>query len=774
MRLFVFLALLILPLSHAIAADKPDFYLKWMKHPIESSGPAKMQLIQRIVPVAKGKYFSIGEITLMEVPKEKGFTVDSLQKDIQTAMGFKSWRTRTVGKAKVFEQIWPEARKFYRLYVLEDKDTIRMSIATFRMAYGRSLYLESEVMQRLFISEKKKSYDFANDLFARLNQTISHWIMPSANAQIPISWDNLLGGAGSVIDTTSIDQLLSGIHSMQGTLADTNTQISGVNANIAVANQHWGDTNVQLGNANTQLAAVNQNWAGTNGQLNTANQNWAQTNQQLKDYQNILSGIKDQAAQTSQMVDQNWKDTNKIASEYLSTMKDMTRPEKLALMAGATAAGAALGATAVNLAVSGVKWGITEIGRLISGYYKEKKHQERLAEFKQARELYYKSKSSIDSLEASVDGFIQIFETANLSKMPMDQVLTQLNRLKLLKESELKVKKEKLDSLTLKRIDGVSNKSCDLQYHSLGEELPQLQSLVDSISAMTKQLKSAEGTAGACQDISMAISKLIEAEMDLELSRREMVNALSSYIEDLRRKQVKVDDLDDELNRGKDDKRIDQSIRKAKSTVGKQAQDQIAAARENFMDECQRLMKAHPEAREGRSNRIRFCKEFYSKVGSSMSKQMLGRTSDEKMKSTDDAYLKTLKETMKAEVERSYPTQTGLQDAIQEKLTMTMATSTQQTFNASQANSKMKELKTSTRIDRKSSVDDQYSSNLSLFAEQIDGAYQMKKEFEKELTGIETTQDLQNKKMTAEVVSLKNTRLDRLQGKKQKIEELCQ
>jgi hypothetical protein len=759
MRLCSWFLFSFLLIGQAYAAPSPDFYLKWMKYPLQSSGQVKFQLIERIVPIEKGKHFSVGEISLIEIPKEKNFSVQSLQKDILTAMGFKSWHTRTVGKAKVFEQVWPEARKFYRLYVLENQDTVRLSVATFRMAYGKSLYLESEVVQRLFLREKKNAYDWAGELFSQLG----HWVIPEAHAQSPIDWGDLFGGNGGSplggLDADSINKLLSGLDQIKGTLGDTNVQLN-------VANQNWGNTNVQLGEANA-------NWANSNAQMGEANKNWAETNQQMKEYQDILNGFKDQAAKTSDMVDKNWKDTNKIASDYLTTLKDMSRPEKLALAAGATAAGAVLGATAMNMAISGVKWGITEIGRLISGYYKEKKHQERLAEFKQAREMYYKSKTAIDSLESSVDGFIQVFEKANLSKMPMDTILSQLARLKLLKESELKIKHEKLDELTRKRLDGTSDDKCEMQLNALADDMPKLQSLVDAIDSMSKQLKTSENAGKACQDIRLAIGKLIEAEMDLELSRREMVNALSSYIEDMRRKQVQVAELDDKMNSGKDDKRLDKTMGKTKKTVNSQAKDQISDARDHFVDQCQSFLKNRPDARNGRSNRARFCKDFYAQVGQSMSTKLTGRTSDQKMTSTDQAYMTDLQAVMQTELEKFYPGLPDLQTAIQTGLASSMAISTQQAFNAAQAKVQIADVKADTRLDRKSSVDDQYRSNLALFTESVDSAYQMKKEFEKELTGLETMRNPATGKLTAEISELKNTRLDRLQGKKQKIEELC-
>lgn len=517
--------------SFAATSTTPDFYLKWMKYPVQTTGKIKMQFIQRIVPLPRNQHFSIGEITLMEMPKEKDFSIETMQNEVRVAMGFKAWNKRSVGKAQVFEQEWSEARKFYRLYVMEEKDTVRFSVATFRMGYAKNLMLESEVVQRLFMQDKKQAYDWASDIFAQLRQLI----LPTAQAQIP-GLD--LGGLG--LDQATIDKLLGGV----------------------------SDITKGLNEANGQLTKVNDNWAGTNKVGEDANKNWAETNKQLQDYQNILKGFQDQAGKTSDMVDRNWKDTNAI-------IKDLGRPEKVALIAGVSAASAVLGASAMNMAIAGVKWGVTEIARLVSGYYKEKDYQVRLASFKTAREIYYATKSAIGGLESSVDGFITVFESSALPALPMETILSDLKNLKLDKELEIEVKREKLKQLKTVELNGGLCPDEKATQGQLTHEVTTLMSLVGSIESMKKDISFAHGASRACADAKSAIQKLIEAELELEQRRREMIVGLSAYIEDLRRKQVKISNLDDELNSGKDDARLDKTMGKTEKTVNKQAEEQI-------------------------------------------------------------------------------------------------------------------------------------------------------------------------------------------------------
>lgn len=176
---------------------------------------------------------------------------------------------------------------------------------------------------------------------------------------------------------------------------------------------------------------------------------------------------------------------------------------------------------------------------------------------------------------------------------------------------------------------------------------------------------------------------------------------------------------------------------------------------------------------KGRGNRKRFCEEFYKQVNESMSEQMRRRTSTEKMNATDAEYIKTLGKTMQEKMENFYPGQKALHEDLTKEFISTFALTTQQSIDAEQANDQMAHLKFGTERDRKSSVDDEYHSNLTTFTESVDSAITMKKELEKEATGMETKIDPVTGKLTAEISQLKNTRVDRLRGKKQKINELC-
>jgi hypothetical protein len=788
------------------------FQLNWMKFPEKREGALKFQMIKRIMPIA-GDYVSLGDITMVEMPKEKGFIREHFIRDYSYAMGIRDWNTRQVDNVFVYEQEWTEARKFIRIFLEEKQESVKFSIAILRKAYIRELYLESEIIQRLQFTKNRSGMDWAKEIVSFVYNNLS---ISSASAQF--DWANLFNGGGpgggtsgipgnngigplpGGLDPNSISNLVNNINGLNSTmnqsisvLNETNVQLGNANSNwtnsnvhFGNMNQNWQNTNGQIGVANQnwadtnkQLAGANQNWAESNNQMNIANQNWAETNQQLKEYQKLIGGLgKDflsQANETSKMIDTNWKETNRIADGYLNVMKDMTNPKKVAILAGATAAGAALGATAVNLAVGGVKWGIGILAKFISGEFKEKKHQELLNEFKTAREAYYKTKSQVQSLEEGIDSFIKLFEMANLDQIPVDKVFSELTSIRILKNSELSYKNQKLDQMTVDVMEGrKDDNSCR---ENLAKEIQELKTFIGTTEKIVDLLKKTQQSDQICANLKQALAQIIDMEHMLDLHRRELIHATSAYVEEINRRQKEVIKLNDKLNDGDDDRAVDGKIKKAQKISELTAHKNIKMAKSSYKDACHELMRS-PLARKGLVGRNKFCRQTLQSINSLIQEDLTKRSNKDILNSNESNYFKMVEAKIEDRVRKYFPAvsnrdyESFYRDAVK-KLRGPLVQYTQEQFNSAKADDVFQDLKDETKIQKKTDKDDFYTTNNWLFAETIKSAEEFRKDLEEEVTGLSEIHNDDAEGKNYELTKVKNMRLEKLLAKKRRLEELC-
>jgi len=126
----------------------------WVATPTEvregPSGRYEGKILQRYV-IADGKPFAVGNIVYVKFPKTSNshdFSATTVAEELRIAMGFRSWNHRQQLAAHVYESEWTATRRFVRVYMTEDRQSISYAVALFRMAYADTLAGETELIQR--------------------------------------------------------------------------------------------------------------------------------------------------------------------------------------------------------------------------------------------------------------------------------------------------------------------------------------------------------------------------------------------------------------------------------------------------------------------------------------------------------------------------------------------------------------------------------------------------------------------------------------------------
>ncbi len=134
---------------------------RWMATPTHilktTHGNIEMKILERFI-FTGDTHFSIGNIAYLKVPKDQkqAFSIINTAEKVREAMGFSSWKHRRYKDSYVFESDWDKVHRYFKLFILEEKDSIIYVSALLRSAYLDSTLLESEYLQRSLVDPTEK------------------------------------------------------------------------------------------------------------------------------------------------------------------------------------------------------------------------------------------------------------------------------------------------------------------------------------------------------------------------------------------------------------------------------------------------------------------------------------------------------------------------------------------------------------------------------------------------------------------------------------------
>lgn len=448
---------------------------------------------------------------------------------------------------------------------------------------------------------------------------------------------SLLGGSNSNNGSNGLPSFnynfTGNFSGLENSVKDLNNNVSALNTNVGTANANWGVTNGQLGNANTnwgntniQIGNANNNWNNTNTEFGNANNNWNNTNIQIGNANNNWNNTNKEAEKANQ----NWEETNKKIGELNETAKKATEdanknwadtnkeiakmndtadraqeaantnwaesnkilakamdPNHMAKVAFYTAAGAALGGIAVNLAVQGVTEGIAFLYELFTGTKKKKLEWE---DFEKAMQVWDNTLNDLVKMEQGVDSLIaafDFFEGKNLGNDYVKQLTVATRDMRF--DRDMFLEKFKDQSMDI---------SCRKLFYDAADELDQKVKEYEKIIqyASNNSMSITNGPSYFCNQLKDLQRKILAAETQMQDLRLKILVAENQYYG---KQSDAIDKRDDDIEKVND--RLNSTL-KEKKAYDKKILERIEVANKQHKSEW---ISACVDGKNGDGERIK-------------------------------------------------------------------------------------------------------------------------------------------------------------------------
>lgn len=476
--------------------------------------------------------YPIGNVIYLKFPKarEAGhaparFDPEEISAQLLGGLGLDAWKVkRREGRAYVFESDWPVAHRWVRVYAAESEDSIEVSVVNFRIAYAEDVAVESELIQRQLFGVLGAKVPWLRKMVAETDAfgDARYWAA-----------DLLEGGISRFLGTDAW---------AQGGAASCPACPAGLPANVCSAYQ--AQCNVAGASNNLASASSNlQNISNFVGQLDPGSINKAAgtvggidpgaVNGVLKNLQQISpTDINNALASVPSLANS--------ASSMANSLQEFVDPGHAFVWAAMSAAGAALGASAISMAVDGIAAAGKALVKAIAG----KSGAELFEAFKVARKEYTEISSAQGSLEAALDNMLALDELQKQFHLSRGQIVASLGPL----ASQLRARSDSAYAKLRAAIDGNSSAAC---VDFLSQRHSQLEDQAKLLAALHEKLSNLPD-AKVCDQLAELIGKIQQAEGDLNLARGDITAGQSAWGDVWRDKQ---DDLTKNVEHEKADAR---------------------------------------------------------------------------------------------------------------------------------------------------------------------------------------------------------------------------
>jgi hypothetical protein len=562
---------------------------KW-RAGLEQTSPAgeSVRIYQRFYQ-DKERAFALGQLTHLKAQKveKESFKqyADAVKKSAKKIYRPKMIVERRYGDAYVFEGFWDKGNRFFRYYVWQHKEKRHTSVSTFRISYGDKLYTETEIFQRtLYLknSNKVKTTSFeVLDLF--MNKA---WAQDGCNCA-PGDYLCLLlcasngGGATGGSGGINFNDFLSEITTL-------NTNISAFNANV---NTNWGESNNNWNASNQNWNASNENWGETNRILDETRQEFASFNQMIdRNWAESNEIIDNRMGEFNQILDQRWGESNAILEDQMQQANDILKqamkPENAFVLAAATGAGAALGATLVGFAVDGVVFGIK---KLVELFKPDMNDEEKLAAFQKAIEEYEKVSSAHKQLEDVLENLPMMMKMSRALAQTRENTLFNLQDLRVereLKQHEINAAKAREGELA--EATNMPNRATCLR-----EAIQTRIGLEDDLKDMDKLITYLQNNMNLenkfCGDLQNIWRKYLDAEMSLAALRRKLAlpDMQANFLTFKAKQLEEMRENNRDIASPREARRLNDQLLDIAKETRKDAKKEVKKARKSLLNLCE-------------------------------------------------------------------------------------------------------------------------------------------------------------------------------------------
>lgn len=571
----------------AAVLDQQEFASSWNYTPLVKRTAGTSELQMKLFK--KTMWFGKTEVPVVETtftflknPQEKT-NLSQLALTIQKTFG-KTIQLKTNGHSYKLEGPFKKLNRQVKIDLKEEENRVLIVTSFIRLGFNRNVNAEVEELHKTLLTYRGESTETKTSWLNWIKQ----FVIKEAHAE-GLKLGNLLNSSNSTSSPTpgfsfNLDTsgLQNSVETLNTTIGNTNTQLGNANLNwgntnvqLGNSNTNWNNTNVQLGNANTnwnntntQLGNFNNNLNNTNVQLGNANNNWNNTNTELANFNNNLNNTNVQLGNANT----NWNNTNAQMAEANKNMEGfntnwaesnklmakMLDPNHMAKVAFYTAAGAALGGVAVNLAIQGVSAGISFLHELFTGAKKKKLEWEDL---EKAMSVWDTQLNDLVKLEQAVDAYLAAFEFFEGKGLNNDYV-------KQLSDSMRDMRFDR-DLFMEKFKDQALPTACRKIYYSAADELDQKLKEYERVLQFAEKNNikgSSESGAGYfCNQLKELQRRILSAEnlmQDLRLKILMAENQFYSKQSDgLENRDEKMEEVNDRLDKTlKEKKKYDEKV----------------------------------------------------------------------------------------------------------------------------------------------------------------------------------------------------------------------
>ncbi|MCC7441292.1 MAG: hypothetical protein IT285_06655 [Bdellovibrionales bacterium] len=462
---------------------------------------------RNLFPVAQVVSFSVPR-SVMEGSKHP-FHPDRYAADLSEAMGI-GFERRREGKAWVFEGHWEAGNRFMRVYAWAEGASWKTSVAFVRMGFLEPLALETELLQRSLANELSPGARWFDRLISSAADLF--WI-PEAQAQDAGCPDSCPPGPG----------YYSCMVRRANCAADKADS----------AGDGFGDATKELGELRDEISNINST-----------------TQQALGD---VKAGMQDMKAMTADVVKQ-WDRTNDQLTRSNDLIEKFLNPGHAFVLAAAGAAGAAVGAMAVGLAVEGIMAGGRALIDLFTG---ESEHKRLIARFREGREHWQKLTETAAALEKVIDSAISLKEIQRAYGMDRSQLLTQLEPALVLARNNAKERDAALSATP----NTPENADCRMQ---IAKEVVRYEAEAESLNSLLRTLREDAGEQAFCRQLGAKLDELSMAEGMLQTARGKILGGEEAWQKEFEEEQ---EELEKDLRRSREraGKIRDQAVAHAES-----------------------------------------------------------------------------------------------------------------------------------------------------------------------------------------------------------------
>lgn len=604
--------------------DQQEFRSSWNYTPLVKRASGTSELQMKLFK--KTMWFGKTEVPLVETtftflknPQDKT-NLSQLANTIQRTFG-KTIQLKGHGNSYKLEGPFKKLNRQVKIDLKEEDNKVLIVTSFIRLGFNRHVNAEVEELHRTLLSYKGESTEKKTSWINWIKQ----FVLKEAHAE-GLNIADLLNTSNTTTSPTSgfsfnldTSGLQNGVETLNTTIGNTNTQLGNANLN-------WGNTNVQLGNfnnnlnnTNIQIGNANNNWNNTNTELSNFNNNLNDTNVQLGNANNNWNNTNAQMAEANKNLEgfnTNWAESNKL-------MAKMMDPNHMAKVAFYTAAGAALGGVAVNLAIQGVSAGISFLHELFTGAKKKKLEWEDL---EKAMSVWDTQLNDLVKLEQAVDAYLAafaFFDGKNLTNDYVKQLADSMRDMRF--DRDLFMEKFKDQNLPT---------ACRKVYYSAADELDQKLKEYERVLQFAEknniQAGNANGAGYFCNQLKELQRRILSAEnlmQDLRLKILMAENQFYSKQSDgLENRDDKMEEVNDRLGKTLNEKKKydEKVVDRLKETHEVNKTAFIEACLEGKNEQGERINKEHKGIFGGifsHFKRKELCGSEYEKV----SKDLMAR-----------------------------------------------------------------------------------------------------------------------------------------------------